>query len=91
MNGVRTDAGISSVNDVDVLLRPEDISVTASSTGLGIVTHTSFRGADTRLEVGVGGDTVRVDISSSISTQFPVGERVNLEVTSKDVLVSARR
>ena len=88
---IRDDAGISSVNDVDVLLRPEDISVTASSTGLGIVTHTSFRGADTRLEVGVGGDTVRVDISSSISTQFPVGERVNLEVTAKDVLVSARR
>ncbi len=88
---IRDDAAISSVNDVDVLLRPEDISVTASSTGLGIVTHTSFRGADTRLEVGVGGDTVRVDISSSISIQFPVGERVNLEVTAKDVLVSARR
>ena len=38
---------------LDALLRPEDVDVVVAPTGLGIITHKSFLGATTRLEVGI--------------------------------------
>jgi putative spermidine/putrescine transport system ATP-binding protein len=76
---------------LDALLRPEDVDVVVAPTGLGIVTHKSFLGATTRLEVGVGGASLKADILSSGADQFEIGTRVNLVANARDVLVTASR
>ena len=45
----------TGAGSLDALLRPEDVDVVVAPTGLGIITHKSFLGATTRLEVGIGG------------------------------------
>jgi putative spermidine/putrescine transport system ATP-binding protein len=75
----------------DALLRPEDVDLLVNPTGLGIVTHKSFLGATTRLEVGVGGATVKADVMSSAADVFDLGTRVDLDVNARDVLVTEAR
>jgi putative spermidine/putrescine transport system ATP-binding protein len=74
---------------LEALLRPEDVDVIVSPTGLGIVTHKSFLGATTRLEVGIGGASVKADIPSSAAEAFELGTRVDLVANARDVLVTA--
>jgi putative spermidine/putrescine transport system ATP-binding protein len=76
---------------LDALLRPEDVDVVVAPTGLGIITHKSFLGATTRLEVGIGGASVKADILSSAADVFELGTRVDLVANARDVLVSASR
>jgi len=76
---------------LDALLRPEDVDVVVNPTGLGIITHKSFLGATTRLEVGIGGAAVKADILSSGADVFELGTRVDLVANARDVLVSASR
>jgi putative spermidine/putrescine transport system ATP-binding protein len=76
---------------LDALLRPEDVDVVIAPTGLGIVTHKSFLGATTRLEVGIGGASVKADVLSSAADAFELGTRVDLVANARDVLVSASR
>ena len=76
---------------MDALLRPEDVRVEAASDGLGVVTHRSFLGATTRLEVGIGGETVKVDVMSAGAEDFELGTRVRLRVDVRDVLVTEQR
>ena len=76
---------------LDALLRPEDVDVVLNPTGLGIITHKSFLGATTRLEVGIGGAAVKADILSSGADVFELGTRVDLVANARDVLVSATR
>jgi len=76
---------------LDALLRPEDVDVVVAPTGLGIVTHKSFLGATTRLEVGIGGASVKADILSSGADVFELGTRVDLVANARDVLVTASR
>ncbi|HEY5439596.1 MAG TPA: ABC transporter ATP-binding protein [Acidimicrobiales bacterium] len=78
-------------NSYDALLRPEDVDVHVEPTGLGIVTHKSFLGATTRLEVGIGGANVKADVMSSAARQFELGTRVNLDVNARDVLITEAR
>jgi putative spermidine/putrescine transport system ATP-binding protein len=77
--------------DVDVLLRPEDVTATLSPTGLGVVTHRSFLGAVTRLEVGLAGSSIKVDVRSADADDFELGARVDVALSARDVLVTERR
>jgi putative spermidine/putrescine transport system ATP-binding protein len=73
---------------LDALLRPEDVDVTVAPTGLGIITHKSFLGATTRLEIGIAGATVKADVMSSAADDFDLGTRVDLSANARDVLVT---
>ena len=76
---------------LDALLRPEDLEVQEAADGLGIVTHRFFFGPTTRLQVGVGGVNVKIDIRSSVAEVFEVGTRVDVLVHARDILVTERR
>jgi len=84
-------AAPDGAESLDALLRPEDVDVVVNPTGLGIITHKSFLGATTRLEVGIGGAAVKADILSSGADVFELGTRVDLVANARDVLVSASR
>jgi len=84
-------AAPEGAESLDALLRPEDVDVVVAPTGLGIVTHKSFLGATTRLEVGIGGASVKADVLSSAADAFELGTRVDLVANARDVLVSASR
>jgi putative spermidine/putrescine transport system ATP-binding protein len=88
---IRGDVAEVPAGPLDVLLRPEDLDVTASAQGLGLVVHRSFFGATSRLQVGIGGVTVKVDVRSSGTSDVDVGTRVDLSVISADVLVTSQR
>lgn len=76
---------------MDALLRPEDVDVEVAPDGLGVVIHRSFLGATTRLEIGIGGETVKADVLSSVADDFELGTRVRLGVNVPDVLVTEQR
>ncbi len=76
---------------MDALLRPEDVDVAVAPDGLGVVVHRSFLGATTRLEIGIGGETVKADVLSSAADAFELGTRVRLGVNAPDVLVTEQR
>ncbi len=82
--------GVATVptGELEALLRPEDLDVTPNPNGLGIVNHRSFLGALTRVGVGLGGSTVRVDVRSSQADDLVLGTRVDVSVTARDVLVT---
>jgi hypothetical protein len=79
------------VDAYDALLRPEDVDVVVAPAGLGIITHRSFLGATTRLEIGIGGASVKADVLSSAADAFELGTRVDLVANARDVLVTASR
>jgi ABC-type Fe3+/spermidine/putrescine transport system ATPase subunit len=88
---IRGSAPSAASGAYDALLRPEDVDVHVEPTGLGIVTHKSFLGATTRLEIGIGGANVKADVMSSAAYQFELGTRVNLDVNARDVLITEAR
>ena len=52
---------------------PRTSDVAVAPDGLGVVTHRSFRGATTRLDVGIGGETVRADVREPLPTSSNSG------------------
>ncbi|MFI1379507.1 ABC transporter ATP-binding protein [Embleya sp. NPDC020886] len=78
--------------DVDVLLRPESIEVTAAAAdGSAQVLGAAFLGAVTRLSVrSAAGATVKVDVPSHTAATLPVGSRVELALPDRPVLVAPR-
>lgn len=88
---VRGDVHAIPHGDLDALVRPEDVSATVAGDGLGIVTHRSFLGGTTRLDVGYAGATIKVDVRSSEADAFELGTRVTLGLNARDVLVTGRR
>jgi putative spermidine/putrescine transport system ATP-binding protein len=91
--GVNVRGGAASLpaGALEALLRPEDVQVRLAPQGLGVVTHRSFLGAVSRLEIGYGGVTVKADVRSSDVDDFEIGTRVELAVSSRDVLVTSPR
>jgi putative spermidine/putrescine transport system ATP-binding protein len=75
---------------VDVLVRPEDLRLTATPAGSGIVTIATFLGSLTRVSVLLSQDvTVQVDVPS---TEAPApGAPVEVKMTDAPVLVTERR
>jgi putative spermidine/putrescine transport system ATP-binding protein len=76
---------------VDVLVRPENLTVSPNEGGNGIVTVRTFLGAVTRATVRLSGDTeVVVDLSTVAAAGVTPGTAVQVEVPAAPVLVVAR-
>ena len=71
---------------VHVLLRPEEVGVTADENGEGHVLRASFLGSAVRLEVDTPNGIVRVDVPTSDAVA--VGTRVSLYARAADVIVA---
>jgi putative spermidine/putrescine transport system ATP-binding protein len=70
------DARDAAPGPVDVLFRPEQLSLAAAAGGNGIVTSRTFLGAVTRLTVALDGDTeVRVDVPPQRAGRHAGGRR----------------
>ena len=77
---------------VDVLVRPEGLTVAAASGGNGIVSGRTFLGAVTRLAVLLSGDTeVRVDVPSATALAMAPGTSVQVGLPPTPVLVAPRQ
>ena len=75
---------------VDVLVRPEDLHLTAAQAGSGIVTIATFLGSLSRISVLLSGDvTVQVDVPSA-EAPGP-GAPVEVTMANAPVLVTTRR
>ena len=80
--------GRSEGTAVDVLARPEDLTLTAVPHGHGIVTVTTFLGSTTRVNVRLDGDlSVLVDRPSTEAAQLGVGAAVDVAVTGRVLIV----
>ncbi len=76
---------------VDVLIRPENLTVKAADGGNGIVTNRTFLGAVTRVAVRLSGDTeVSVDVSSAVALEMAPGTAVEVGVPATPVLITPR-
>jgi putative spermidine/putrescine transport system ATP-binding protein len=76
---------------VDVLIRPENLTVKAAEDGNGIVTSRAFLGAVTRIAVRLSGDTeVSVDVSSAVALEMAPGTAVEVGVTATPILITPR-
>jgi putative spermidine/putrescine transport system ATP-binding protein len=76
---------------VDVLVRPENLTVTPVGDGDGIVTVRTFLGAVTRLTVRLSGDTeVVVDVATGAAAEMTPGTAVRVGLPQAPVLLAAR-
>ena len=76
---------------VDVLVRPEGLTVAPADGGNGIVSGRTFLGATTRVAVLLSGDTaVRVDVPSSAAIAMTPGSSVQVALPPTPVLVAPR-
>jgi putative spermidine/putrescine transport system ATP-binding protein len=88
---VPTQPGGPGSGQVDVLIRPENLTVSPSEDGNGIVTVRTFLGAVTRATVRLSGDTeIVVDVSTAAAAGLTPGTAVQVEVPAAPVLVVAR-
>jgi putative spermidine/putrescine transport system ATP-binding protein len=85
---IRGDLTTVPQGNIEAVLRPEDLALTPDATGLGVITSMSFFGSVTRAEVGIAGLTVKIDIRSSDAEGLLIGNRVNVRVSARDVLVT---
>jgi putative spermidine/putrescine transport system ATP-binding protein len=77
---------------VDVLVRPEGLTVAAAEGGNGIVSGRTFLGAITRVAVLLSGDTeVRIDLASAAALAIPPGTSVQVGLPPTPVLVARRQ
>jgi putative spermidine/putrescine transport system ATP-binding protein len=77
---------------VDVLVRPEGLTMRVVENGNGIVTHRTFLGSVTRVRVLLSGDVaVQIDKPSSEAAGLAPGTSVSVIVPPDPVLVAARR
>ena len=79
--------------EVDVLVRPEGLTIESAAGGNGIVTDRTFLGSLTRLSVLLSGDVaVKVDKTSTAAASLLPGSSVQIGVPAAEpVLVAARR
>ncbi|MFC9822781.1 ABC transporter ATP-binding protein [Streptomyces erythrochromogenes] len=77
--------------DVDVLVRPESLGVTADAAGEGRVLGTSFLGATVRVSVALAdGTPVKADVPAHDAGHLAVGTPVRLSLPDRPVLVAPR-
>ena len=77
---------------VDVLVRPEGLTVAAAEGGNGIVSGRTFLGATTRVAVLLSSDTeVRIDVLSAAASAMPPGTSVQVGLPPTPVLVAPRQ
>jgi putative spermidine/putrescine transport system ATP-binding protein len=90
---VHGDRPADLAGEVDVLVRPEGLSIEAVSGGNGIVTDRTFLGSMTRVSVLLSGDVaVKVDKTSTAAAELVPGSSVQIAVLANEhVLVTERR
>jgi putative spermidine/putrescine transport system ATP-binding protein len=88
---IRGELNAVPTGDLEALLRPEDLDVVVNPNGLGVVTGRSFLGATTRVDVGIAGSNLRVDVRSTNADELELGTRVDVSVNARDVLVTTPR
>ncbi len=77
--------------DVDVLVRPEALGVTADAAGEARVLGTSFLGATVRVSVALAdGTLVKADVPAHDAGHLAAGSSVRLSLPDRPVLVSPR-
>jgi putative spermidine/putrescine transport system ATP-binding protein len=85
-------AAAAASDDVDLLVRPEELQIEAVSGGNGIVTDRTFLGSVTRISVRLSGDvTVKVDRPSTEAAAMTPGTSVEISLAGTPVLVAERR
>ncbi len=83
--------GGPSSGPVDALVRPENLTVTVTDGGNGIVSGRTFLGAVTRVAVLLSGDTeVSVDIPSTAALAMAPGTAVQVSLPGTPVLIASR-
>ena len=76
---------------VDVLVRPEALTIEATEGGNGIVIDRTFLGSVTRIGVRLSGDvTVKIDHPSADAGRFAPGSSVRVGLPGAPVLVTTR-
>jgi len=87
------DRPLDLTGEVDVLVRPEGLTVEAVPGGNGIVTDRTFLGSLTRVSVLLSGDVaVKVDKTSTAAAALVPGTSVQIGVSSDEpVLIASRR
>jgi len=77
---------------VDVLVRPEGLTMEVAQNGNGIVTTKTFLGSVTRVGVLLSGDvTVQIDQPSTEAATLAPGTSVSVALPHEPVLVAPRR
>jgi putative spermidine/putrescine transport system ATP-binding protein len=77
---------------VDVLVRPEGLTMQVVENGNGIVTHRTFLGSVTRVRVMLSGDVaVQIDKPSSEAAALAPGTSVAVSLPMDPVLIAPRR
>jgi putative spermidine/putrescine transport system ATP-binding protein len=80
------------VGDVDVLIRPEGLTIESATGGNGIVTDRTFLGSLTRVSVLLSGDVaVKVDKTSTAAADLVPGCSVHVRVPAGEPVLVARR
>jgi len=78
--------------EVDVLVRPEGLTVDVVPGGNGIVTNRTFLGSFTRLSVLLSGDiAVKVDKTSSAAADLVPGTSVQIGIPGREPVLVAER
>ncbi|MEV7236348.1 ABC transporter ATP-binding protein [Streptomyces sp. NPDC051020] len=86
------DEAAGGTGEVDVLVRPEAIEVTADAKGTSRIVGAAFLGATTRLTVRLAdGGEVMADVPTHAMTTLPVGAAVTLTLPDRPVLVDRHR
>jgi putative spermidine/putrescine transport system ATP-binding protein len=90
---VHGDYSLVPAGAVDVLVRPEGLTVEAVAGGNGIVTNRTFLGSLTRVSVLLSGDVaIKVDKTSSAAVDLTPGASVQIGIlASEPVLMAGRR
>ncbi|MFD9454519.1 ABC transporter ATP-binding protein [Streptomyces sp. NPDC059985] len=91
--GIRlpVDGPVPTTPDVEVLVRPENVTVSADAEGAAAVVSASFFGAVTRLHLDLpGGNRVKADLPSRDAGALVPGARATVGLTERPVLVVAR-
>jgi putative spermidine/putrescine transport system ATP-binding protein len=90
--GVRGSYDRNGPSIVDVLVRPEGLSLSRVEHGPGVVTTKTFLGSLTRVSVLIGTSAeIQVDLSSAEAAMLAAGDSVALAVTDEQVLVTEAR
>ncbi len=88
----RDEAAAVISDDVDILVRPEELRITAVSGGNGIVVDRTFLGSVTRVSARLSGDvTVKVDLPSTGAAAMSPGTSVEVSLAGTPVLGAERR
>jgi putative spermidine/putrescine transport system ATP-binding protein len=85
------DGTVPATADVDVLVRPEAVHVTADATGDSRVIATAFLGAATRVTVRLAdGTEVKADLPTHEAATLGAGATVRVSLPERPVLVAER-